>query len=71
MAHLRCPHSALEQRGLWDHNKTLWTGWVLENPEFRVFFVGDTGYSNDFLKLGRQLKDFELAAIPIGAYEPR
>ena len=54
-----------------DRNKTLWAGWVLETEEFRFFFAGDTGYSKDFKNLGDQFGHFDLAAIPIGAYEPR
>ena len=54
-----------------DRNKTLWAGWVLEAEGFRFFFAGDTGYSKDFKNLGDQFGQFDLAAIPIGAYEPR
>ena len=55
----------------WDRNKTLWAGWVLETKGFRFFFAGDTGYSQDFENLGKQFGQFDLAAIPIGGYEPR
>ncbi len=52
-------------------NDTLWAGWVLKHPEFSYYFVGDTGYSPDFVKIGNHLGPFNLATIPIGAYEPR
>ena len=55
----------------WDRNSMLWAGWVLEHPEFRFFFAGDTGYSPDFQDLGKRFGGFDLAALPIGAYEPR
>jgi len=58
-------------RSLFDRDETLWAGWVLEHPEFKFFFAGDTGYSADFRVLGERLGPFDLAAIPIGAYEPR
>lgn len=58
-------------RGIWDRNKALWAGWVLEHPGFRFFFAGDTGYSQDFKDLGKRFGGFDLAAIPIGAYDPR
>ena len=58
-------------RGMWDRNKILWAGWVLEHPKFRFFFAGDTGYSKDFIDLGEKFEGFDLAAIPIGAYAPR
>jgi len=58
-------------RTLWDRNKTLWAGWVLETNGFRFFFAGDTGYSKDFENIGKKFGQFDLAAIPIGGYEPR
>lgn len=58
-------------RGLFDRDKTLWTGWVLEHETFKFFFAGDTGYSEDFKNIGERLGPIDLSAIPIGAYEPR
>lgn len=58
-------------RSLWDRNETLWTGWVLEHPQFRFFFAGDTGYSKDFLNIQKRFGTMDLSAIPIGAYKPR
>ncbi len=54
-----------------DRNKTLWGGWVVEAPNFRFYFAGDTGYSKDFADIGARFDGFDLAAIPIGAYDPR
>lgn len=58
-------------RGLGDRNETLWGGWVLSTASTRVFFAGDTGYSSDFAEIGRRFDGFDLALIPVGAYEPR
>ena len=58
-------------RTLTDRNLTLWGGWVLEQPDFRFMFCGDTGYSKDFADIQKRFGRFDLAAIPIGAYEPR
>ena len=55
----------------WDRDRTLWGGWVVESPQFRFFFAGDTGYSQDFKDIGQRLGFVDLAALPIGAYEPR
>ena len=58
-------------RGLWDRNRTLWGGWVLLHPALRFYFAGDTGWSEDFAAIARRFAPFDLAAIPVGAYEPR
>jgi N-acyl-phosphatidylethanolamine-hydrolysing phospholipase D len=52
-------------------NRTLWAGWVIRSKNFSFFFVGDSGYSDWFKEIGRRFGPFDLAAIPIGAYEPR
>jgi L-ascorbate metabolism protein UlaG (beta-lactamase superfamily) len=44
---------------------------VVESPGFRFFFCGDGGYSAHFREIARKFGSFDLAAIPIGAYEPR
>ena len=59
------------QRSALDRNRTLWGGWVLRAPDFSFLFVGDTGYSPDFAEIGARFGGVDLAAIPVGAYEPR
>jgi L-ascorbate metabolism protein UlaG (beta-lactamase superfamily) len=65
-------------RTAWDRDKTLWGGWMVEDrsrPDaeaaFRFFFAGDTGYSQDFRDIAARFSPIDLAALPIGAYEPR
>lgn len=59
------------KRNLFTENKTLWAGWVIRTPHFSFFFCGDSGYTPYFKEIGNHLGPFDLAAIPIGAYEPR
>ena len=59
------------KRSMFSRNKTLWAGWVIQSDTFRFLFVGDTGYAPHFKAIGDKLGPFDLAAIPIGAYEPR
>ena len=59
------------KRSFFDRNKTLWSGWMLRWDDFSFYFAGDTGYSDDFRKTAQRLGSPTLAAIPIGAYEPR
>src|SRR5690606_10280794 len=58
-------------RTLFDRNRTLWGGWVLRGDDLSAWFAGDTGYSRDFVEIGRRFGGFDLALIPVGAYEPR
>ena len=67
-------------RGLFDRMKTLWGGYAVFAPELHLYFAGDTGYSKDFADIGARFAHrqteaagggFDLALIPIGAYEPR
>ena len=52
-------------------NKSLWGGWVIRGPGLNFYFAGDAAYSPDFQEIGGRLGPFDLAALPIGAYEPR
>ena len=58
------------RRGLFDENETLWSGWVVVGPTRRFYFAGDTGAFAGFAEIGERLGPFDLAALPIGAYEP-
>ena len=59
------------KRTFFDRNKTLWAGWMVQWSDFAFYFAGDSGYSSDFKKTVKKLGKPDLAAIPIGAYEPR
>jgi N-acyl-phosphatidylethanolamine-hydrolysing phospholipase D len=64
-------------RGISDRMKTLWGGFAVFAPDCQLFFAGDTGYSRDFADIRERFADrqqhggFDIALIPIGAYEPR
>ena len=55
----------------WDRNETLWAAWLIDAPDMRAFFIGDTGYSRDFADTRARYGKSDVAIIPIGAYEPR
>lgn len=67
------PGQHFSGRWLTDRNETHWCGWVMQHQStgFSLYFVGDTGYSDDFKKIGSRFESFDLSLIPIGAYEPR
>ncbi|XP_064633220.1 N-acyl-phosphatidylethanolamine-hydrolyzing phospholipase D-like isoform X2 [Lineus longissimus] len=59
------------RRSAIDENQVLWGSWTVIGPKNRFFFGGDTGYCSAFDQIGKKYGPFDLAAIPIGAYEPR
>ena len=58
-------------RTLGDRYRTLWGSWAVLHPDFRFWFSGDLGYSQDTRDIGQKLGHVDMAAIAIGAYEPR
>ena len=59
-------------RSPFDRNRTLWAGFMMRFSDgFQFYFIGDTGYSEDFANVRERLGPADLAAIPIGAYAPR
>jgi len=57
-------------RGL-SKNKSLWSGFVLETPQRRIYLSGDTGYGPHFTDLARTFGGFDLVALDGGQYDPR
>ena len=58
-------------RGMFDRDKTLWVGFVIQSPTGNIYFAGDTGYNNFFIEIGKRYAPIKTAIIPIGAYVPR
>jgi L-ascorbate metabolism protein UlaG (beta-lactamase superfamily) len=58
-------------RGLFDGNRSLWCGFVVERADCRVYFAGDTGFGDHFAYIRERFGAPRLALLPIGAYEPR
>lgn len=48
-------------------NQMLWASWVIKGPRHRVFFSGDTGYTDQFRAIGAAHGPFDLTLIKIGA----
>lgn len=65
-------------RTLADRLTTLWGGFAVFAPDFHFLYFGDTGDSPDFAEIRRRFTErqrggggFDVAMLPIGAYEPR
>lgn len=66
------PAQHVSGRGLFDRNRRLWASWAIRMDDFRLFFVGDTGYNDvQFKQIGARLGPFDCALLPIGSYAPR
>jgi L-ascorbate metabolism protein UlaG (beta-lactamase superfamily) len=58
-------------RGLFDRNRSLWCGYVIETAAGMVYFAGDTGFGAHFAQIRQRFGTPRLALLPIGSYEPR
>jgi len=65
------PAQHFSGRGFRDRNQSLWCGWVIRQGSKRLYFCGDSGYHREFAEIGRRHGPFDVALMPIGAYEPR
>jgi N-acyl-phosphatidylethanolamine-hydrolysing phospholipase D len=65
------PAQHFSARVPWDRNATLWCGFAVAANGRRVFFAADTGRHPEFARIGRRFGPFDVALMPVGAYEPR
>ena len=59
------------RRGTSDTNETLWGSFLIDSPEGRIYFAGDTAYGKHFKDVFEKYGAPILSLLPIGAYEPR
>ena len=59
-------------RSPFDQMATLWAAFVLQAGPIKIYHAGDTGYGDGalFRATGQKHGGFDLAILPIGAYEP-
>lgn len=66
------PAQHFSGRCIWDKDRTLWNGYVVETNQKTFYFAGDTGYNpHDFKEIGKRFPSIDLSLIPIGSYAPR
>jgi L-ascorbate metabolism protein UlaG (beta-lactamase superfamily) len=57
-------------RGLTDHRRTLWGGFVIEGPSGIVYFAGDTGFGRFLSEVKARFGPMRLALLPIAPFRP-
>jgi L-ascorbate metabolism protein UlaG (beta-lactamase superfamily) len=65
------PAQHFSGRGMFDRNKTLWAGYVIQSEFGNIYFAGDTGYGDFIHQIEKKYAPIDLAMLPIGAYLPR
>lgn len=64
------PSRHFSGRTLWDRNKSLFGGWVVQGNRHSVYHSGDTGYFAGFREIGDRFHGLDVACLPMGAYLP-
>ena len=59
------------RRGLFDTNRRLWGGFVVQGGTTTIYFGGDSGYGRHYKQVSELFPNIDYFLIGIGAYEPR
>lgn len=51
-------------------NQTLWAGFALITSQQKIFFSGDSGYSDHFKEIGKKYNGFDWVFLDNGQYDP-
>jgi N-acyl-phosphatidylethanolamine-hydrolysing phospholipase D len=62
------PARHFNSRTLRDENQALWAGWLIQHGEEKLFFAGDTGYSQHFKDIRQKYGDIDICLLPIASY---
>jgi L-ascorbate metabolism protein UlaG (beta-lactamase superfamily) len=65
------PAQHFSGRGLHDSDRSLWSSWVIQDDDLRIFFSGDSGYFGGFKAIGNAYGPFDLTMMETGAYNER
>ena len=65
------PSQHYSGRGMFDKNKTFWASWVIQSSGANLFFSSDSGYNDDFKKIGEKFGPFDMAFIEAGQYDEK
>ena len=55
-------------RTLHERNQTLWGGWLFEWQGYRIYFTGDSGYSDVFKDIKSRVGSVDICLMPIASW---
>jgi L-ascorbate metabolism protein UlaG (beta-lactamase superfamily) len=64
------PAQHFSGRGMFDRDRTLWSGFALKTDKGSIYYSGDTGYGDFFRQIAARISPVRLAFLPIGAFRP-
>jgi L-ascorbate metabolism protein UlaG (beta-lactamase superfamily) len=64
------PAQHFSGRGMFDRDRTLWSGFALMTERGSIYYSGDTGYGDFFGDIAEAISPIRLSFLPIGAYKP-
>ena len=59
------------RRGIFDTNRALWGGYVVESGACSIYHSGDSALFDGFAEIGRRFPSLAAAMLPVGAYQPK
>jgi L-ascorbate metabolism protein UlaG (beta-lactamase superfamily) len=64
------PAQHFSGRGMFDRDRTLWSGYALRTEKGSIYYSGDTGYGDFFKEIAQRISPVRLSFLPIGAFKP-
>lgn len=58
-------------RSMYERNQTLWGGWLFEWHGYRIYFAGDSGYSDVFKDIKSRVGAVDICLMPIASWHWR
>jgi L-ascorbate metabolism protein UlaG (beta-lactamase superfamily) len=62
------PAQHFSGRKLSNGQSTLWSSWVIQSADTKLYFSGDSGYADHFKRIGEKYGPFDLALMECGQY---
>ena len=64
------PSRHWSKRWIWDDNKSLWGGFYIQNGDYSIYFMGDSGPGPHFMDIKNTLGTPDYCIMGVGAFKP-